>query len=98
MSPITSKYIYFIESQTIVTTDPWYQKVTKLEADKNVEVWRKAWIITGGDLRDLGLEVAENEITCFFNLGEDPTLQQFVIDAGVPKGNLVFEAYISTEN
>jgi hypothetical protein len=98
MSPISSEYICFIDSQTTVTTKPWYHRVSKLEADKKVEVWRKAWIITGSDLRDLGLEVSDDDLTSFFNLGEDPKLQQHVIKAGVPRGNLVFEAYISTEN
>ena len=97
MNPINSEYIHFIESQTTVIAEPWYMKVNRWEADSKVEVWRKAWLIAGSDLKELGVNIEDKDLTKFFNLGEDPTLQTFVIEKGNPDGNLVFEAYISSK-
>lgn len=98
MNPINSEYIHFIESQTTIMTEPWYKQVSKWEADKQVEVWRKAWVIAGSDLKELGVDISEENVCNFFNIGEDSTLQSYVIEKGNPAGNLVFETYISSKH
>lgn len=97
MNPINSDYIHFIESQITVALKPWYKKVHKWEADSKVEVWRKAWVMSGNDMKDLGLDVPDEHICSFYNIGEDPVLQAYIIKHGNPAGNVVLETYISSK-
>lgn len=97
IQPINSKYIHFIDNNITVEVKPWYRRVSKWEVDRKVESWNKAWLIAGGDLRDMGVNVSEEDMCNFFNIGEDPGLQTFISKTRQPDGGIVFEAYISEQ-
>ena len=97
MSPIHSDYIHFIDSNITIAVKPWYKRINKWEVDRSVEKWYKAWLITGSDLRDLGVDVPDANMYSFYNVGEDPGLQSYIIRHHRPEGGLIFETYISAE-
>lgn len=69
MQPIDSKYIHLIDSQLTLITTPWYKVINKQEAD--VIKWQAATLVTGCQLRDLGVEIKDSDICKFFDITTD---------------------------
>lgn len=90
MQPIECDFIYFESIKATVITKPWYARYAKLYADKHTKKWEKVMLIAGSDLKELGVNIEEEHIDCFFNAAE---VHNSISSTEAFK-QLIFEAHI----